>query len=360
MHILLASSLILAAGFDPPFLPPDGGIGVETRSAGARAFAMGGAAAGVADSNTVSVYNPAASAWAEATGLAWGLAGVSGDDDNWTGKLGFPHVSVVFPIPWGVSLSGCLSSKSRLSATGSFTFDGGSGTAAWSGGLTEGWFGVTARAGRNLAFSLGSRSTFGTVLGEFITTPDSLSGPFIPLSSQYRDDAVFSPASGLLFGAFWNAGIVDLGMSITTDRRGTLGIERDGMGNLSADTSLQYTVPGDFTGGISVRPHRRLLFAADYYSRKRLSLLQTSVEPGNIISGGVEYTAPGNLRLRAGISRTDGLWRDGATRYTTGFGFAFGSGRASLDVSAGYETWGDGLSETTVYATLWASEHWLD
>ncbi len=54
-----------------------------------------------------------------------------------------------------------------------------------------------------------------------------------------------------------------------------------------------------------------------------------------------------------------GLWRDGATRYTAGAGYSFGGGRASLDLSAGWETWGDDLSETTVYATLWASENWL-
>lgn len=359
MLTTFAYALILAAGFDPPYLPPEGGVGVEARSFGARAFAMGGATAGVADSNTVSVYNPAASAWAGSTGLTWGLAGVSGDDGNWTGKLGFPHVSLVFPIPWGVTLSGCLSSRSRLSASGNFTYDGGTGTADWAGGLTEGWFGASVRAGDNLAFALGSRSTFGSVRGEFLITPDSLPGPFIPLSTLYRDDAVFSPSAGLLFGAFLNTGVFDMGMSITTDRTGTLNIDRDAMGTVRADTSLRYTVPGDFTAGISVRPHRRLLIAGDYHHRKRLNLLQTSVEPGSVYSGGVEYLAVRNVCLRAGVSRIEGLWRDGATRYTTGMGFAFGGGRASLDLSAGYETWGDGLSETTVYATLWASENWL-
>jgi len=360
MQILLASALILAAGFDPPYQPPVGGVGVETRSLGARAFAMGGATAGVPDSNTVSVYNPAASGWAPATGLTWGLSGVSGDDTNWTGKLGFPHVSLVFPVPWGITLSGCLSSRSRLSSGGDFTYDGGTGTASWEGGLTEGWFGLTTRAGNSLSFSLGSRSTFGSISGEIVTFPDSLAGPFIPLSSQYLDEAVFKPSSGLLFGAFWRTGVFNAGMSVTTDRRGTLDIHRDGMGNLSEDTTLQYTIPGDFTAGISMRPHRRLLVAADFHSRKRLNLLQASVEPGSIYSGGIEYAASGNLRLRGGFSLTDGLWRDGATRYTTGFGYSFGSGRASVDVGAGYETWGDDMSETTVYATLWASENWLE
>lgn len=359
MHIILATALILAAGFDPPYLPPVGGVGVEARTLGARAFAMGGATAGVPDSNTVSVYNPAASGWASATGLTWGLSGVSGDDANWTGKLGFPHVSLVFPIPWGITLSGCLSSRSRLSSGGDFTYDGGTGTASWEGGLTEGWFGLSARAGSTLSFALGSRSTFGRVSGEFVLFPDSLGGPFIPLSSVYRDDAVFKPSSGLLFGAFWKAGAFNVGMSITTDRNASLDIQRDGIGNLSEDTTLQYTIPGDFTAGVSIRPHRRLLVAADFYSRKRLNLLEASVEPGSIYSGGIEYSASGNIRLRGGVSLTDGLWRDGATRYTTGFGYSFGSGSASVDVGAAYETWGDGLAETTVYATLWASENWL-
>jgi hypothetical protein len=359
MHIILASALILAAGFDPPYLPPVGGVGIEARTLGARAFAMGGATAGVPDSNTVSVYNPAAAGWASATGLTWGLSGVSGDDANWTGKLGFPHVSLVFPIPWGITLSGCLSSRSRLSSGGDFTYDGGTGSASWEGGLTEGWFGLSARAGSALSFALGSRSTFGRVSGDFVVLPDSLAGPFIPLSTQYRDEAVFKPSSGLLFGAFWKAGAFNAGMSITTDRNGTLDIHRDGMGNLNQDTTLQYTIPGDFTAGVSVRPHRRLLVAADFYSRKRLNLLEASVEPGTIYSGGIEYTASGNIWLRGGVSLTEGLWRDGATKYTTGVGYSFGSGRASVDLGAAYETWGDGLTETTVYATLWASENWL-
>lgn len=359
MHTILACALILAAGFDPPFLPPATGIGVETSSLGARGYAMGGAAAGVPDSCSVSVHNPAASSWAASTGLTWGLAGVGGDDGNRTGKLSFPHVSIVFPLPWGVTLSGCISSRSRLSASGTFVYDGGTGTADWAGGLSEGWFGASARAGGNLAFALGSRSTFGRVRGEFLITPDSLPGPYMPLSTLYRDDAVFSPSSGLLFGAFWNTGVFNLGMSITTDRSGTLSIDRDAMGTLRADTSLRYTVPGEFTGGFSARPHRRLLLAGDYHYRKRLSLLSATVEPGSVYSGGLEYSASRNLRLRAGVSRTEGLWRDGATRYTTGVGYSFGGGRASLDLSAGYETWGDGLSETTVYATLWASENWL-
>lgn len=360
MHIILASALFLAAGFDPPFLPPVGGVGVEARTLGARAFAMGGATAGVPDSNTVSVYNPAASGWAPSTGLTWGLSGVSGDDANWTGKLGFPHISIVFPVPWGITLSGCLSSRSRLSSEGDFVYDGGTGTASWEGGLTEGWFGLSTRAGSSLSFALGSRSTFGRVSGEVVTFPDSLPGPFIPLSSQYLDEAVFKPSSGLLFGAFWKTGVLNAGMSITTDRNGTLDIHRDGMGNLSADTTLQYTIPGDFTAGVSARPHRRLLVAADFYSRKRLNLLGASVEPGSVYSGGVEYTASRSIRLRGGVSLTDGLWRDGATKYTAGLGYSFGSGRASVDVGASFETWDDDLSETMVYATLWASENWLE
>lgn len=357
MHILIASVLVLFSGFDPPFLPPVEGIGVETSFQGARAFAMGGAGAGVPDSNSVSIYNPAASAWAGATGLTWGLAGSYGDDSNWSDNTSFPHISIVFPVPYGLTLSGSLSTRSRLSTSTTFSHEGMVGTGDWSGGLTEGYFGLTTRAGNGIAFSLGSRSTFGSIRGEIQSHSDSLSGPFIKVS-HYVDDAVLDPAGGLLFGTFWRAGVFNLGLSICTDRTGTLRIQRD-MGSQQPDTTLSYTIPGDFTAGFSMRPHRRLLVAADYYQRKRLSLLGATVEPGNIVSGGIEYSALRNVRLRAGVSRTDGMWRDGALRYTTGIGLSFGGGRASLDLSGGYETWGDGFSETTVYATLWASENWL-
>jgi hypothetical protein len=360
MSAFFFSVLVLSAGFSPSFLPPAGGIGVEARFPGARAYAMGGAAAGIPDSCTVSMSNPAASGWAPVTGLTWGVAGISGDDRNWTGKLGFPHVSLVFPIPWGITLSGSVSSRSRLSADTAFTFEGGQGTGHWSGGLTEGWAGVTVRAGNSLAFSLGSRSTFGNIMGEFITNPDSLPGPEVPLSTQYRDDVVFTPSAGLLFGAFLNTGPFNAGLSITTDRRGDLEIHRDCVGATSADTTLRYSIPGDLAAGVSVRPVQRLLLAADLYQRKKLSLLDAESREGSIYSGGAEYTAAPGLSLRAGVSRTSGLWRDGAIRYTAGAGYSFGGGRATLDVSAGWETWGDDLSETTVYATLWASENWLE
>jgi hypothetical protein len=219
------------------------------------------------------------------------MAGISGDDRNWTGKLGFPHVSLIFPIPWGITLSGSVSSRSRLSADTAFTFEGGQGTGHWSGGLTESWAGVTLRTGNSLAFSLGSRSTFGNILGEFVTNPDSLPGPEVPLSTNYRDDVVFTPSAGMLFGAFLNTGPFNAGVSITTDRRGDLEIHRDCVGTVSADTTMRYTIPGDLTAGVSLRPVERLLLAADLYQRKRLSLLDAEVQAGSIFSGGVEYSA---------------------------------------------------------------------
>ncbi len=350
---------VLCAGFTPSFLPPAGGAGSEAGFPGARAYAMGGTAAGIPDSCTVSISNPAASGWAPVTGLTWGVAGTSGDDRNRTGKTYFPHVSLVFPIPWGVTLSGSISSMSRLSADTLFAMEGTHGEGRWSGGLTEGWVGATVRAGNSLAFALGGRSLFGGMQGEFITCPDTIPGPQMPLLTEYRDDVVFTPSAGLLFGAFLNTGGFGAGVSVTTDRRGNLDILRDHVGEARADTTMRYTVPGDLTAGVSVRPTGRLLLAADLCLRKKLRLLDTEVQAGNVCSGGVEYSATPRLFLRAGVSRADGLRRDGAVRYTAGAGYSFGGGRASLDVSAGWETWGDGLSETTVYATLWASENWL-
>lgn len=357
MHLLAATALLLVSGFDPPFIPPSEGIGVEARFQSARAYAMGGSSAGIPDSNSVSIFNPAASAWTEATGLTWGIAGLRGDDRNWTGKETFPHLSLVVPAPYGLSLSGSLSSRSRLSASTSFSSQGLIGTGDWTGGLTEGYFGLTTRAGESLAFSLGSRSTFGYIRGDIRAHTESPSGPYIRLL-HYIDEAVLDPAGGLLFAGFWKAGLFNMGMSITTDRSGILNIKRDRGGN-HTHTSTRVDFPGDFTAGFSVRPHERWLVAGDYYFRKRLNLLGVSVEPGSIYSGGVEYSPTGSLRLRAGVAGTEGLWRDGSLRYTGGIGFSFGGGRACLDLSGGYETWGDGMSETTFYATLWASENWL-
>jgi len=358
MFNILLFSIVSVTGFYPPFLPPPGGIGSETPGGGVRAFAMGGVSAGVPDSGMVSLTNPSASAWVTNTGLSFGTKFRDTNDPVWSGASSFPDVSVIMPLPLGIQLSALLSGRSRLNGQESFVYDNGTGNIQWSGATAESYVGITVKTSSVLAFSMGGRCFFGSALGDAVSTPQS-SGPFVPVSSEYRDDISFNTAWGMNIGACLNSGPFAAGFSITTDRTGDLSIERDYMGDLTADTTMKYSVPGELSIGVSALVHPRILLAADYYARKSLTILGSTTERGSITAAGFEIYPGLGLRIRGGYSSTDGLWRDGATRFTGGVGYDISDGKASVDAGAGWETWGSDQYETVVFIGIRASENWL-
>jgi hypothetical protein len=358
MFNILMFSLISAIGFYPPFLAPPGGIGSQTPSGGVRAFSMGGVSAGVPDSGMVSILNPSASAWASNTGFSFGTKVRDTSDPVWSNASSFPDVSLIMPLPLGVQLSALLSGRSRLNCQDTFDYDNGTGTIEWSGATAESYLGVTVKASNNLAFSMGGRCFFGSASGYAATFPES-SGPYVPVSSEYKDDISFNSAWGMNMGAFLNSGPFAAGFSITTDRTGEASIARDYVGDQSADTTMRYSVPGELTCGVSARIHPRILIGVDYYARKALTILENTTDRGSIISTGFEIRPGLGFRVRGGYSTMDGLWRDGSNRYSGGLGYDISDGKASIDVGAGWETWGSDQTETVVFLGIRASENWL-
>ncbi len=357
LNILLAS-VISVIGFSPEFQPPSCGIGAETAGGGVRAFSMGGVSAGVPDSNMVSTANPAASAWTVRTGLSWGTKFRDTEDLTWSGASAFPDVSMIIPFPLGLQFSAFLSNRSRINREDAVVYDNGSGTIKWTGGSGESYLGLTTRVSNHLAFSLGGKCFFGSAMGDAVTSPDN-PGHTVILSSSYRDDLSFSPSWGPAFGAFWDTRYISAGFSIVTDRSGDIDVQRTYMGNSSADTSFHYTVPGEFSAGVSAQVHPRLLLGVDFFARKALNILDSTTEKGNYIASGLEFTPGMGFRIRGGFRAIDGLWRDGASRYSGGIGYLIAGGRASFDIGASYETWGADESETVVFASIRTSENWL-
>ena len=357
LNFLLAS-LISVTGFSPGFQPPSCGIGAETAGGGVRAFSMGGVSAGLADSNMVSGSNPAASAWAVSTGLAWGTKVRDTNDLTWSGASSFPEVSMVFPLPLDLQLSAFMSSRSRINIEDTITYIGGSGTEKWTGSSGESYLGFTSRVSEHLAFSLGGKCFFGSAMGDANTSPDIPSQELL-LSSSFRDDLSFSPSWGPVFGAFMNTRYFSAGMSIVTDRSGNLDIHRDYMGNSSADTTFRYSVPGEFTAGVSSQIHPRIILGLDYFARKSFTILEQTTDEGSYLASGIEINPGYGFRLRGGFRTMDGLWRDGASRYAGGIGYLISGGKASFDIGASYETWGVDESETVVFASIRTSENWL-
>ena len=355
---ILALSLISAIGFDPPFIPPPSGIGSETAGGGVRGFSMGGVSAGIPDSGMVSILNPAASAWVENTGFSWGTAMRDSPEDDWSGASSFPEVSVIMPVPLGIRLAASLSGRSRLNCSSPVNSGNVTGTIDWTGSTAESYIGATLRASGSLAFSMGGRCFFGSALGDAVTTRE-VPGPFAPVMGEYRDDLAFKPSWGLNFGAFYKGSILSAGFSITTDRSGDLSVERDYMGSESADTTMRFTVPGELVCGLSARVHPRVVLAADYFARKKLTLLDSTTEEGSYLAAGFEVLPGMGFRIRGGYRTMDGLWRDGASMYTGGIGYDISGGKASIDAGVGWETWGDDLSETVVFIGIRASENWL-
>lgn len=357
LNIVLAS-LISVTGFMPDFQPPSCGIGAETAGGGVRAFSMGGVSAGTADSNMVSGSNPAASAWSVNTGFSWGMKVRETEDLTWSSASAFPDVSLIMPLPLDLQFSAFLSNRSRINREDTIVFDDGSGSIKWTGGTGDSYIGLTARVSDHLAFSLGGKCFFGSVMGDAETSPDN-PGTAVPLSTTYRDDLSFSPSWGPVFGAFMSTKYLSAGFSIVTDRAGDLNVQRDYMGDSTADTSFNYSVPGELTAGISANIHPRVLIGVDYFARKKLSLLGSSTGEGSYIGSGVEISPGLGFRIRGGFRAMDGLWRDGASRYSGGVGYVLAGGKASLDVGVSYETWGTDESETVLFVSIRASENWL-
>ena len=354
----LLASLISVTGFSPAFQPPSCGIGAETAGGGVRSFSMGGVSAGLADSNMVSGANPAASAWAASTGLAWGTKVRDTNDLTWSGASSFPEVSMVFPLPLNLQFSALMSSRSRINIEDTVTFIGGSGTEKWTGSSGESYLGFTSRVSEHLAFSLGGKCFFGSAMGNAVTLPDS-PDQGIPLASSFRDDLSFSPSWGPALGAFLNTRYFSAGMSIVTDRSGNLDIHRDYLDKSSADTTVKYSVPGEFSAGVSSQLHPRIIVGLDYFARKSFTILDQTTDEGSYLASGIEFNPGYGLRLRGGFRTMNGLWRDGASRYSGGIGYFIAGGRASFDIGASYETWGVDESETVVFASIRTSENWL-
>lgn len=355
---ILVFSIFAVSGFNPPFFPPGAGIGSETAGGGVRAFSMGGVSAGIPDSGMVSILNPSASAWAESTGLSWGTKVRDTEDQSWSGASAFPDVAVLVPLPMGVQLSAVLSGRSRLSATDNIDIGNMTGSIDWTGSTAESYLGATLRTSRNLAFSLGGRCFFGSVLGDAVTSV-IIPGPYVPISTEYRDDLAFEPSWGLNFGGFYNSGRFAAGFSLTTDRSGTLSVERDYMGSSSADTTFRYSVPGELSLGISSWIHPRILIGVDYYARKKLTLLDNSTGEGSYTAAGFEVKPGHGFRIRGGYRIMNGLWHDGGSLYTGGIGYDISGGKASVDIGAGWESWDDSQSEAILFMGIRASENWL-
>ncbi|MCK5786832.1 MAG: hypothetical protein KAH54_09790 [Candidatus Sabulitectum sp.] len=358
MMNLLFAYLISVSGFTPGFQPPSCGIGAETAGGGVRAFSMGGVSAGTADSSMVSGANPAASAWAVNTGFSWGMKARETEDLAWSSASAFPDISVIMPLPLDLHFSASLSNRSRMNREDTIVFDNGSGTIQWTGGSGESYVGVTARVSEQLAFSLGGKCFFGSAMGDAETSPYN-PGTVVPVTTTYRDDLSFSPSWGPVFGAFMNTKYLSAGFSIVTDRAGELTVQRHYMGNSTADTTFNYSVPGELTAGVSAHIHPRVLVGVDYFARKKLSLLGSTTEEGSYLASGIEISPSASFRIRGGYRTMNGLWRDGASRISGGVGYILHRGIASMDLGVGYETWGADESETVLFVSIRVSENWL-
>ncbi len=355
---LMLASLVAVTGFTPAFQSPSVGIGAETAAGGVRAFSMGGVAAGLPDSSMVSGSNPAASAWAVNTGLSWGTKVRETNDLAWSGASAFPDVSLIMPLPYSLQFSAVLSNRSRINREDSIVLENATGTIKWTGGSGESYIGLTSRVSENLAFSIGGKCFFGSALGNAVVIPDN-PGSAALISNSYVDDLSFSPSWGPILGAFLNTRYFSAGFSIVTDRSSDLQIERDYMGNSSADTTTVYSVPGELTAGVSARVHPRIVIGVDFFARKALTLLGHTTDEGNYLASGFEITPGYGFRLRGGFRTIDGLWRDGASRYSGGIGYVIAGGKASFDVGASFESWGVDESETVLFASIRTSENWL-
>jgi hypothetical protein len=346
----------------PGFIPPPQGTGDELLPLNPRSFAMGGVSVGIVEPVRFSLLNPAASGWAEASGICLGGRYTDSDVDAWNGTLGFPTASLQVPLPWGLVLTGAIDARSRLQEEGTILFEDFRGTFDWSGGLEESYAGLAFRASDWLALSLGGRCTFGNIVADVTLAPFD-PGPPVPINTVYRDDASFRQAWGGQVGVMVNTPGLTLGFSVTTDREGTLEVLRDYSGHGSDSLSQGYGIPGEITAGLSVRPVDWLLVGADLYARKALNILDSKMDGGSVLSTGMEADLGSGLAARAGYNTMNGLWRDGARTLTAGGGYSFAQGQGGIDLAAGYQYWRNDLDayrdEVILFFSLWATERWL-
>jgi len=354
--------VLVSAGDYPGFVPPPNGTGDEILAASPRSFAMGGISAGLRDPVRFPLLNPAASGWALESGICLGGRYAEGDAEAWSGFLGFPNASLVIPLPWNLTLTGAIASRSRLLESADRIFEDYKGRIEWSGGLEESYAGVTFRGTDWLAVSLGGRCTFGSIVADVTLTPFD-PGPPVPVNTVYRDDASLGQAWGGQLGLMIGTPAVSLGFSVTTDREGIVDVRRDYSGEGSDSLSMAYEIPGEIAAGASVRPVGWLLVGADVFTRKALNLLGSRMEGGSVVALGMEADLGSGFAARAGYNRMHGLWRDSARTLTAGGGYAFDGGHGGIDVAAGFQSWTDSLGadrgETVFSFSLWATESWL-
>lgn len=354
--------ILVVTGTFPGFTPPPGGIGDEILPLNSRSFGMGGICASIPDSTRFSLLNPAVSARAENSGICFGGRYTEGDVNAWDNRLGFTMVSAMVPLPGGIVIAGAIDGRSRLDTQEDMSFDRYTGNLSWTGGLVESYIGFSVKATDWFAFSAGGRCTFGKIISDVVLCPINPSPP-LPQNTVYRDDASFRQAWGGEIGFLVNIERFGLGFALSTDRKGNLDVFRDYSTRDRDSSSQMYTIPGELTVGISFRPIQRLLLGMDIYSRKLMNILDTQVDAGTVYSVGTEVYVGSGLSARAGFNHMNGLWRDGADRFTAGVGYTYGEGRAGLDISAGYQFWRDLQDElqkeTVLYISLWATEKWL-
>lgn len=360
--IALSIALTLLVGSYPGFQPPPDGMGDEMQSFSARAYALGGISVGVTDDSRLSVLNPAASAWAVDTEICFSGIIRSGDAESWGTGLNFPSVSVLFPVPGRVVFSASIDARSSLKQESPLIFPDYTGNFTWTGGLSEVYTGFSVAVSDWFAFSTGGRCTFGKAQSNVILSPVS-SGYHVPINTIYRDDALLGQAWGGVLGLMVNTRYLGIGFSVTTDRSGMVEITRDYSGSGADSSETRYTIPGELSAGLSIYPFERLMIGTDIYTRKAMNVMGSRTDDGWILSVGTEVDVGRDISIRAGYEHIDGLWRDGATRFTAGSGYVFGEGHAGVDLAGGYQYWedatGESNSETTVYVTLWASGNWL-
>jgi len=364
MTFLSCIVFVITGIFSVDYLPPPDGIGSEILPLNSRSYGMGGVCTGVPGSTGFSMLNPAASAWILAGGISLGGRYSEGDVKAWDNQLGFPAVSAFVPIPGGIVISGAIDGRSRIDTELQMDVsDDYAGKFSWTGGLVETYTGLSVRTSDWLAFSVGGRCSFGNILSDVTLTQTALITPTSD-SSVYRDDAHFQMAWGGVFGILVNTDRFGLGFSISTDRKGTLEVNRDFLASSEADSSTSmYSLPGEVSAGISFRPIERLLIGVDIYSRKIMNILDIQTDPGTVYSAGAEVYAGNGISFRSGFSYMDGLWRDKASTFTAGAGYSFSEGRAGVDIAAGYQYWRDiqdsFQEETVLSISIWATEKWL-
>jgi hypothetical protein len=365
MTVLSCILITLAGAFSVGYVPPPDGVGSEILAINTRSLGMGGVSVGIPNPNSFTILNPAASAWALDGGVSFTSRYTESDDAAWDNRLGFPMISALIPLPARVVITGAIEGRSRIDTFRDDVVidDETRGDYTWSGGLVETYVGVSVRANDWIGLSIGGRSTSGNIMSDVELLPSS-SSPSVPENKIYRDDANFGMAWGAVAGLMVNTDRFGMGFSVSTDRRGTMRVDRMYYDSDEADsTSSHYTIPGELSVGLSFRPVERLLIGADLLSRKTMNILGSRTEEGSIYSAGAEYDFDGSIRARCGYSRMDGLWRDGAQTVSAGLGYSFGGSRAGLDLAVAHNYWRDDLEsyrkETVFSVSLWASEKWL-